>query len=278
VSLVTIIVPTRDNLEMIRQVTTSVIEMSSLPFELIIIDNASTQSKVVAFLEEAGRTQHVRVLRMTENRYYWPAINAGVRASNPSSRYFLALNDDIIVLDKHWLQRLIDVVESSPQIGYVGDQRPDPSFRPLGGWVDGYCAMFRREMFDTVGLFNEARPFNWGFVDFQLRAYKHGYRGADIKRPGDVRDHIAGVVRHLRGRTIGPITEQLSRDDRLLLLGTRWRPFQLLLEHGFYWAAFRFLLDRQITSGAARLARSAPFLLKSRSGSKVAQRRKRLSK
>ncbi len=254
-SFVTIIVPTCDNLEMIRQVTTSVLEMSSPPFELIIIDNASTKPEVVAYLKEAGRNEHVRVLRMMENRYYWPAINAGVRASSPSTQYYLALNDDIIVLDKHWLQRLIEVVESSPQVGYVGDQRPDPSFQPLGGWVDGYCAMFRREVFDTVGLFNEARPFNWGFVDFQLRAFKHGFRGADIKRPGDVHDHIAGVVRHLRGRTIGPIMGQLNNEERSRLLGSRWRPFQLLVEHGFYWAAFRLVLDWQFTSRVRRLFR-----------------------
>jgi GT2 family glycosyltransferase len=239
---VTIVIPTWDNPEMIRQVTENIFRLSTLPFEIIIVDNASRTNDSLEFLDAATRRAGIRVLRMAENRYYWPAINEGIRAAARSTEYILALNDDIIVLGDQWLQRLIRRIEDDPSVGFAGDFHSQPAFQPLGGWIDGYCALFRRRIFDEVGLFDEDRPFHWGFVDFQLRAFKRGYRGVDIKGAGDVTDHIDGIVHHLRGRTLKAVRDSYNEKERSRLLGSKWTPARLLLQHGFYWAALRYCL------------------------------------
>lgn len=230
----TIVIPTRDNAELVTNAVESILRLTSVPFEVIVVDNASTRAESREAFDRLSEDPRVRVLCLDSNRFYWPAVNAGVRCASPLFRHVLALNDDCIVLGPRWIQSLLAVLEEAPEIGFAGDLRPDAEFRPLGGWVDGYCVLFRREVLEKVGPFDERHPFNWGFVDFQLRAYRMGYRGADIKKPGDARDEIRDVVRHLRGRTIDPLRPLLSDSERTRLLGSPWTPARLLARHGFY--------------------------------------------
>ncbi len=239
---VTIIVPTRDNPAMLRQVVDGILRHSAPPFELVIVDNASSAAEARALLDEIARAPAVTVLRMATNRFYWPAINAGIRAADAACAYVVALNDDVVIQGPRWLPRLLEAFDDDATIGFVGDRGPADALPPLAGVVDGYCAAFRRDLFARVGLFDERRPFYWGFVDWQLRAYRLGYRGADVKASGDTTDRIAGVVHHLRGGTIKAVDASLDRRTRRTLFGSRWSPAILLLRNGFYAHAVRAAL------------------------------------
>ena len=231
---VTIVVPTRDNLAMIRQVTAGILAYTVPPFEIVIVDNASTDPEVTAFLAVIATAPAVRVMRMPTNVYYWPAINVGIRAAAAAAEYVLALNDDVLIQGSDWLPRLLAAFADDPAVGYVGDLQAIDGCPRLGEVVDGYCALFRRRLFDDVGLFDEHWPFFWGFVDFQLRARRRGYRGRDIKASGDATDRIEGVVYHLRGRTLAQVRGGLDRRTQHRLFGSPWTPARVLWRNGYY--------------------------------------------
>jgi glycosyltransferase involved in cell wall biosynthesis len=260
---VTIVIPTHDNLDMIRQVTAGIVAHTREPFEMIIVDNASSKPEVLGFLGEVSGYPCARVLHLPVNRFYWPAINAGIGLASPASEYVLALNDDIVIEGPSWLERLLDTFDGRSEVGYVGDFQPASFFPPLGGVTDGYCTLFRRRLFDEVGLFDEKRPFYWGFVDFQLRAHRRGFTTRDIKKAGDTTDHISEVVTHLRGRTLEAIRNDLSPNQKSVLFGSGWTPVELLMANGYYVeaAALAMVLSTRNLRGA--LARALPNVSRS---------------
>jgi len=251
-SFVSILVPTHDNPEMIRQVVPGVLENTRIPFELIVLDNASHLPEVVSYLEEIATLPHVQVVRLPENRFYWPAINDGLRHCDKTCSWVVALNDDCIILGPSWIERLIASFADRREIGFVGDLMSDSLFPPLPPLVDGYCTMFRREIFDALGEFDERYPFWWGFADFQLRARRRGIRGGDIKHAGDRHHFIAGVVHHLRGRTLAGIQERMTHADTKRLFGGRFTKARLLLKNGYYGHSVKMLVNQavQATEGS----------------------------
>jgi glycosyltransferase involved in cell wall biosynthesis len=245
---VSILVPTHDNPEMIRQVVPGVLENTRLPFELIVLDNASCLPEVVSYLEEIATLPHVKVVRCPENRFYWPAINDGLRHCERSCSWLVALNDDCVILGPSWIERLIASFDDRREVGFVGDLMSDSLFPSLPPLVDGYCTMFRREIFDMLGVFDERYPFWWGFADFQIRARRRGIRGGDIKHAGDRHHFIAGVVHHLRGRTLAGIQERMTPADQKRLFGDSFTKARVLLKNGYYGHAAKLLVNQAVTA------------------------------
>lgn len=239
---VSILVPTRDNPEMIRQVVAGVLAHARAPFELIILDNASRDPEVAGVLDGLAGDPRVKVVRFPENRFYWGAIGDGLRRCDPACSFVVALNDDCVILGSAWIDRLIAAFSDCPEVGFVGDLMDAPLFPTLPPLVDGHTAMFRRGVFDAIGGFDERYPFWWGFADFQLRAWKRGILGADIKRPGDRPHHIEGVVHHLRGRTLSGIERTMNATDRKRVFGDGWTKARILAANGYRWAALAQLV------------------------------------
>ena len=229
---------------MIRQVVQGILHYTRSPFELVVLDNDSSLPEVVAYLADISTIPGVRVVRMPVNRYYWPAINEGIRQCDPSCSFVVALNDDCVILGPSWVERLLSASQADPRVGFVGDLMTNEPFPPLPGIVDGYCAMFRREVFETVGMFNEGKPFWWGFVDFQLRAFGKGVVGRDVKRPGDCHDHLKGIVHHLRGRTLAGVQSAMDGRQKRLLFGSTLTPAIMLAGKGYYGPAALMLMRR----------------------------------
>ena len=256
-SFVSILVPTHDNPEMLRQVVVGVLENTRVPFELIVLDNASSLPEVVSYLEEIATLPNVKVIHLPENRFYWSAINDGLRHCDQTCSWLVTLNDDCVILGPSWIERLISSFADRREVGFVGDLMSDSLFPPLPPLVDGYCTMFRRRIFDTLGEFDARYPFWWGFADFQLRARKRGILGADIKLAGDRHHFIAGVVHHLRGRTLAGIQPRMTPVDRNKLFGNSFTKARLLVKHGFYGHAMKLLIKQVV--GAADGSSAPPL-------------------
>ena len=58
--------------------------------------------------------------------------------------------------------------------------------------------LIRREVFDKVGLLDEAFAINLEDIDFQLRARQHGYRSA-IAADAEILHEPPGTTRRLKG-------------------------------------------------------------------------------
>jgi GT2 family glycosyltransferase len=177
---------------------------------IIVVDNASSDGSV-----ETIRSQFptIKIIQFPENRGYPAALNAGIRAARATKPdYYFALNNDVIV-PPDVLKTLVQVMEENPTIGIstplvVYHDKPD-IIQSLGDktyplmpvpiryglndhdqakyhkiqkfdYVFG-CALFiRKEVFETIGLFDASYFMQYEDGDFCRRARDHGWEIARV--------------------------------------------------------------------------------------------------
>ena len=91
----------------------SLAEQTQIGFELIVIDNGSTDRTTALF----DRVDGARVYRNDQNLYFIHAVNQG--AARALGSHLLLLNNDAILLPGA-IDTLAATIESSPDIGAVG--------------------------------------------------------------------------------------------------------------------------------------------------------------
>ena len=142
-----IIILTHNQLEYTKKCIESVFTHTKEPFELIVVDNGSTDG-TVEYLEtevggqrtEGGRRKaedgrrktdvrrqrsEIRIIKNKENLGFAAGNNQGMGAAK--GVYILLMNNDIVVTSG-WLEHLISCAERSPRIGIVG---------PMSNYVSG---------------------------------------------------------------------------------------------------------------------------------------------
>ena len=171
-------------------------------FEVIVVDNGSTDGSL-ELLE--NRFPEVRVVSLGENRGVAAAFNAGVGASGAD--LVVLLNNDT-EQDPGWLEALVRAVEDHPEAGFFASKLVDFHDRRvldgagdavrlsglpyrLGhgerdrgqfdspGYVFSACAaaaLYRREMLDEIGPFDEDFVSYCEDGDLSFRAHLAGYR------------------------------------------------------------------------------------------------------
>ena len=141
------------------------------------------------------------LIRNEINLGFIKAVNQGISASK--ARYVCLLNNDTIVT-KGWLEAMIEVAESSPQIGIINPSSNNLGQKPAAGepiklyaekfrnsavktvemaTAIGFCMLIKREVVEKIGLFDEIYGMgNFEDTDFSKRAAKAGYRAARAVR------------------------------------------------------------------------------------------------
>ena len=180
------------------------------PCEIILVDNGSSDGSV-EFVAE--RFPQVRIIENGENLGFAAGNNVAIRAARGD--YIVTLNNDTRA-EPDWLEELVKVVETDPRIGMCAskmlfyhhpgvlnstgislniagiawDRRggePDDGPSTSSGHrlerepveIFGPCAgaaLYRREMLDEVGLFDEDFFAYHEDVDFAWRARSRGWR------------------------------------------------------------------------------------------------------
>lgn len=205
--LVSIIIPTKDQVRLLRQCVSSIEEKTSYgPYEIIIIDNNSTNSETIHYLD-ALSDKH-RVLRYPQP-FNFSAIN-NFAAARAKGEYLLFLNDDTRVIDGDWLAALLEQAQR-PDVGAVGAKLlyPNNSIQHAGvivglfggaghafknlpnnnrttyfgladltrncSAVTAACMILRRKVFNEVGGFDEGLKVVYNDVDLCLRIRNQGY-------------------------------------------------------------------------------------------------------
>lgn len=244
---VSVIVVTYNSASCIRKCLASVFAQTGVPFECIVIDNASADDTRAAAAEFP-----VRLIASPENVGYGRGNNLGFAAS--SGRYVYLLNPDAQLDGSDALAKLCRAMdahprwgisgtlirspegetESPPALQYPGQRHTRSDFSELPGkiaWVLGASLVVRREVFAALEGFDPGFFHASEDTDLCLRARKQGWeigcveavtvrhigqaseRGLD---PYELCKHkIAGILR-FRGKHYSlPDTLRLTRRDAI---------------------------------------------------------------
>lgn len=98
--------------------------------QVLVIDNASSDSSLFELESRFSADNHLRIVRQNSNTGFAAGCNAGLgTATQP---YILFLNPDCI-LQENSLQRMLQVMASDPRIGMVGGYLVNPDGTEQGG-------------------------------------------------------------------------------------------------------------------------------------------------
>ena len=200
---VSIIILTYNGVEYTKQFYNSLVNSTNLDYELIIVDNLSTDETKEYIHSISANNKNVKVIFNEYNLGFPAGVNQGLQSTN--SKYILIANNDI-VLTKGWLERLIEVAESDPKIGIVGpisnevsgvQKDKEANYKTIDEMllyavsvkekykdkvqqfprVAFLCTLIKREVIDKIGGLDERfTPGNFEDDDFCLRAQLAGYK------------------------------------------------------------------------------------------------------
>lgn len=118
--LVSIIIPTKDQLPMLQRCVESLLDKTSYQnYELLIVDNASETTEAREWLdgvEQMGEDK-VRILRYP-HPFNYSAIN-NLAAREARGEYLVLLNNDTAIISDSWLDELLNHAQR-PEVGIVG--------------------------------------------------------------------------------------------------------------------------------------------------------------
>lgn len=205
--LVSIIIPSRDNGEVLRACVESILQRSTWSrFEILIIDNGSREPGTLRTLDDLERHSNVRRIVHDRPFNYSEVNNIGI--GEAAGEFLLFLNDDTEVLTADWLERMIGFAQL-PHVGAVGAKLlyadghvqhvgvanyaagPSHAFARLPRNAPGYfmrnlldhdwiavtgaCMMVQRKKFEAVGGgFDETFPIAYNDVELCFRFLDHG--------------------------------------------------------------------------------------------------------
>jgi GT2 family glycosyltransferase len=213
---VAIIIPTRDGVAYLRACIDSILGKTSYDLarvEILVIDNNSTEEETHAYFEEIAQIGNIRVLDYPQP-FNFAAIN-NFGASHTDKDILLFLNNDMMVLDPHWLSKLV-FYAAKEDVGIVGAKLlfPDGTIQHGGcaaganhgtvkhllmharpdeiaatdhtremTTVTGACAAVRRCVFEKIGGFDPVLRITWNDVRFCLDCIAAGYRNIYVADP-----------------------------------------------------------------------------------------------
>lgn len=158
--LVSIIIITYNNLQYNKLCIESIYAKTAYPnFELIIIDNASSDGTVGYLQEIAMQHNNIKLILNQENKGFAGANNIGIKEAK--GEFIILLNNDTIVT-RGWISGLLKYL-SDPTIGMVGpvtswagnEARVDVTYsKPVGIeiFAEYYTQKHRNEIFDIPML------------------------------------------------------------------------------------------------------------------------------
>lgn len=210
---VSIVVLTHDNLVFTRMCLESILDSTEAPaFELIVVDNASSDGTREYLRELASRDPRVRPVLVIRNLGFAAGVNAGFREAR--GRFVATLNNDTVVAPG-WLARLLRHL-NDPVVGMVGpvtNQSPGTArvgdaYRTYGEFVRAaaarirdfggrdvdrltlFCAVLKRSVLETVGLLDER--FGTGMFEDDDYCLRIRSAGLSIRLAEDVLVHHFG--------------------------------------------------------------------------------------
>lgn len=116
---VSVIIPNHNHRDLLEPCVESVIALTTYKnYEIIIIENNSTDSDIFEYYDKLSGIKNVRILHYPHKIFnYQKAINYGVEKSD--AEFIVQLNNDTILLSPDWLDIMTEMAQQE-DIGVVG--------------------------------------------------------------------------------------------------------------------------------------------------------------
>ncbi len=205
---ISIVIPNKDHTDDLNKCLNSIFYKSSYKnYEIIIIENNSTEEETFAYYEKIKHHEKVQVVYWKREFNYSAINNFGVQYAKGD--YILLLNNDVEVINEDWLEEMLMFAQRS-DVGAVGAKLyyPDDTVQHAGviigvGGVAGHshknlprsghgfmgrasiiqnlsactaaCLMIPRKVYEEVGGLEEGYAVAFNDVDFCMKIRDAGY-------------------------------------------------------------------------------------------------------
>lgn len=209
--LVSIIIPTKDNVDLLEKCVLSILRKSSYQnFEIIILNNNSEEKSTYEWFGKIKEfDKRIKVLDAFFEFNWSKLNNFGIEHANGD--VFIFLNNDTTVISSDWIERLAndalrdDIGAAGPLLLYQDNTIQHAGVViGMNGWADhvfkgmqpihfgapyvspmvsrnvlavtGACMAVSRKTVNKIGKFNEEFIICGSDVEYCLRAYRYGLR------------------------------------------------------------------------------------------------------
>ncbi len=207
-SLVSIIIPNKDNRDILKKCIDSILEKSTYDnYEIIVAENNSTEPETFEYYKEIEKDSRIRVIKW-EKGFNFSAIN-NFAAGYAKGEYIIFLNNDIEVKTPSWIEGMLGNAQRK-DVGIVGCRLiyPDNTIQHAGVVIgiggiaaniftdlpaarSGYmhrastqvdysavtaaCMMISKSLFEKIGGFEEKLTVAFNDIDLCLRVREENY-------------------------------------------------------------------------------------------------------
>ncbi len=206
--LVSVVIPNKDHPDVLARCVESLAKASYANYELLIVENGSTDPRTHALYADLKAQPHVRVVEWTK-AFNYAAVN-NFAAAQAKGELLLFLNNDIESINPDWLEELVknavqpgvgavgakllyadDTIQHAGIVvgmggvaghGHLNYPRTAPGhdqrlmFTQNVAAVTGACLLMPRAVFEQIGGFDEGFVLAFNDVDICLKVLQAGYR------------------------------------------------------------------------------------------------------
>lgn len=205
---VSIIIPNKDHVDVLKTCVNSILKKSSYTnYEIIIVENNSENNETFEYYKEIEKDSRVKVVKWESEFNYSAINNFGIK--NASSDYYILLNNDTEVITEDWIEEMLANCQRK-EVGICGAKLyyPDNTIQHAGvivglGGLAGHifmnfprdaigyfakcklqqnlsavtaaCLMVKKEAFDKVNGLEEDLKVAFNDIDFCLKVREAGY-------------------------------------------------------------------------------------------------------
>lgn len=208
--LVSIIIPTKDKVDILKRCVDSIIQKTTYKkYEIVIVDTGSSDPKTKKYYQKITKDSKIKIIYWSKKFNFSEVNNFAVDHSKGD--YLLFLNNDTEVINPDWLDNMVEHIQSD-EIGAVGAKLyfPDKTIQHSGvilglgpdrvaghpyyhhsdglGYfginqlirnysaVTGACLLTKREIHHKIGGFDKNLAVSFNDVDYCLKIRQKGYR------------------------------------------------------------------------------------------------------
>jgi len=212
---IAVITPVRNGMLYLRDAIKSILAQQHPNIEIIVVDDASTDGS-----GELATSMGCRVLH-TPGVGPAAARNTGIRAAQSDLLFFLDADD---LAGPNALQNMVDALMRSPDAGFAQGYiqnfiaKPDAPIYVISKpyrFVNLGSALWRRSVFETVGLFDESLRLGED-QDLLMRCWEHDISKALVNFVAlYYRRHPGNMTRGLKGAEFGLMRVYRNRIERI---------------------------------------------------------------